>query len=84
MSIQEEAQRLNGVADRVPVNATQQFLSELSNIGAEVSSILGSTSTSGNITNLLHQAESHADALNQALQQARQAIQDAAQHHLTG
>ncbi|PPK70322.1 hypothetical protein V5P93_000799 [Actinokineospora auranticolor] len=83
MSIQDQAQQLAGLADRLPTGGIQQLNNELQQIGQQVSSLLGQTQSANAVHSILSQAQNVANDLGQLLEQARTEITNAAHHHLS-
>ncbi|WP_018683276.1 hypothetical protein [Actinokineospora enzanensis] len=84
MSIQEQANQLAGLADRVPTANIQQLNNDLSDLANQVSSILGETTSANSVRSILGQAQSVVNDLGGLLEQARTEITNAAHHHLNG
>lgn len=84
MTIQEQAQQLELLADQVPTGIALATKSDLEDLQAQVMGLLGETSTATAIQGSIQVASQQIDDLAAALENVRLQIRDAAQHHLQG
>ncbi|WP_326955190.1 hypothetical protein [Amycolatopsis sp. NBC_01286] len=88
MTIQEQAQQLELLADQVPTGIALATKSDLEDLQAQVMGLLGETSTAtaiqGSIQGSIQLASQQIDEVAAALENVRLQIRDAAQHHLQG
>lgn len=84
MTIQEQAQQLELLADQVPTGIALATKSELEDLQAQVLGLLGETSTATAIQGSIQLASQQIDEVAAALENVRLQIRDAAQHHLQG
>jgi hypothetical protein len=84
MTIQEQAQQLEQLADQVPTGIALATKSELADLQAQVLGLLGETSTATAIQGSIQLASQQIDDVAAALENVRIQIKDAAQHHLQG
>ena len=84
MTIQEQAQQLELLADQVPTGIALATKSDLEDVQAQVLGLLGETSTATAIQGSIQLASQQIDDLAAALENVRVQIRDAAQHHLQG
>ncbi len=84
MTIQEQAQQLELLADQVPTGIALATKSDLEDVQAQVLGLLGETSTATAIQGSIQLASQQIDDLAAALENVRIQIRDAAQHHLQG
>jgi hypothetical protein len=84
MTIQEQAQQLELLADQVPTGIALATKSELEDLQAQVMGLLGETSTATAIQGSIQLASQQIDEVAAALENVRLQIRDAAQHHLQG
>ncbi|HEY2057237.1 MAG TPA: hypothetical protein VGL64_03965 [Amycolatopsis sp.] len=84
MTIQEQAQQLEQLADQVPTGIALATKSELADLQSQVLGLLGETSTATAIQGSIQLASQQIDDVAAALENVRIQIKDAAQHHLQG
>jgi len=84
MTIQEQAQQLELLADQVPTGIALATKSDLEDLQAQVLGLLGETSSATAIQGSIQLASQQIDDLAAALENVRLQIRDAAQHHLQG
>ena len=84
MTIQEQAQQLELLADQVPTGIALATKSDLEDLQAQVMGLLGETTTANAIQGSIQLASQQIDDLAAALENVRIQIRDAAQHHLQG
>ncbi len=84
MTIQEQAQQLELLADQVPTGIALATKSDLEDLQAQVMGLLGQTSTATAIQGSIQLASQQIDEVAAALENVRLQIRDAAQHHLQG
>ncbi|MDT7800036.1 hypothetical protein ACIA5G_48525 [Amycolatopsis sp. NPDC051758] len=84
MTIQEQAQQLELLADQVPTGIALATKSDLEDLQAQVMGLLGETSTATAIQGSIQLASQQIDEVAAALENVRLQIRDAAQHHLQG
>ncbi|SFO81725.1 hypothetical protein SAMN05421810_10154 [Amycolatopsis arida] len=84
MSIQEQAQQLAALAERVPDGQAQAISSDLGNLQQQVHEILGDTSGAQEIQGVVNQAIEQVNNLAAALEQVKQTIATKAQYHQQG
>ncbi|EWC63542.1 hypothetical protein UO65_1219 [Actinokineospora spheciospongiae] len=84
MTIQDQAQQLLGLAEQLPTAHVQGLLNELVNVQAQVAGILGDTSSANSIQNAISRSQGLLNDVGSSLEQLRQEIQSAAQHHMRG
>ncbi|WP_328607503.1 hypothetical protein OG943_47875 [Amycolatopsis sp. NBC_00345] len=84
MTIQEQAQQLEQLADQVPTGIALATKSELADLQSQVLGLLGETSTATAIQGSIQLASQQIDDVAAALENVRIQIKDAAQHHLRG
>ena len=84
MTIQEQAQQLLGLAEQLPTAHVQGLINELVNVQAQVAGILGDTSSANSIQNAIARTQGTLNDVGSSLEQLRQEIQSAAQHHMRG
>ncbi|MFF0145450.1 MULTISPECIES: hypothetical protein [Amycolatopsis] len=84
MSIQEQAQHLEQLADQVPTGIALATKSELEDLQARVLGVLGATGTATAVQGAIQLALHQIDELAASLENVRGQIQDAARHHLQG
>ncbi|GLY44028.1 hypothetical protein Amsp01_100510 [Amycolatopsis sp. NBRC 101858] len=84
MTIQEQAQQLELLADQVPTGIALATKSDLEDLQAQVLGLLGETSTATAIQGSIQLASQQIDEVAAALENVRLQIRDAAQHHLQG
>jgi hypothetical protein len=84
MTIQEQAQQLELLADQVPTGIALATKSDLEDLRAQVLGLLGETSSATAIQGSIQLASQQIDDLAAALENVRLQIRDAAQHHLQG
>ncbi|MFJ1763776.1 MULTISPECIES: hypothetical protein [unclassified Amycolatopsis] len=84
MTIQEQAQQLELLADQVPTGIALATKSDLEDLQAQVMGLLGETSSATAIQGSIQLASQQIDEVAAALENVRLQIRDAAQHHLQG
>ncbi|WP_329050259.1 hypothetical protein OG738_00435 [Amycolatopsis sp. NBC_01488] len=84
MTIQEQAQQLELLADQVPTGIALATKSDLEDLQAQVLGLLGETSSATAIQGSIQLASQQIDEVAAALENVRLQIRDAAQHHLQG
>ncbi|MFI5609198.1 hypothetical protein [Amycolatopsis sp. NPDC051903] len=84
MTIQEQAQQLELLADQVPTGIALATKGELQDLQAQVLGLLGETSSATTIQGAILEASRQIDDVAAALENVRMQIKDAAQHHLQG
>ena len=84
MTIQEQAQQLELLADQVPTGIALATKSDLEDLQAQVLGLLGETSTATAIHGAIALAAQQIDEVAAALENVRLQIRDSAQHHLQG
>ncbi|HWD06996.1 MAG TPA: hypothetical protein VG674_31600 [Amycolatopsis sp.] len=84
MTIQEQAQQLELLADQVPTGIALATKGELEDLQARVLGLLGETSTATAVQGAIVEATRQIDDVAAALENVRMQIKDAAQHHLRG
>ncbi|WP_326569406.1 hypothetical protein VSH64_48045 [Amycolatopsis rhabdoformis] len=84
MSIQEQAQQLELLADQVPTGIALATKDELAELQSQVLGLLGETATATSIQGAIQLASRQIDDVAAALENVRMQIRDAAQHHLQG
>jgi len=84
MTIQEQAQQLLGLAEQLPTAHVQGLINELVNVQAQVAGILGDTSSANSIQSSIARSQNLLNDIGSSLEQLRQEIQNAAQHHMRG
>jgi hypothetical protein len=84
MTIQEQAQQLELLADQVPTGIALATKSDLEDLQAQVLGLLGETSTATAIQGAIQLASQQIEEVAAALENVRLQIRDAAQHHLQG
>ncbi|WIX78731.1 hypothetical protein QRX50_46610 [Amycolatopsis carbonis] len=84
MTIQEQAQQLELLADSVPTGIALATKGELEDLQSQVLGLLGETSTATSIQGAIQLAGQQIDEVAAALENVRMQIKDAAQHHLQG
>ncbi|QRP44307.1 hypothetical protein [Amycolatopsis sp. FDAARGOS 1241] len=84
MTIQEQAQQLELLADQVPTGIALATKGELEDLQAQVLGLLGETSTATTIQGAILEAGRQIDDVAAALENVRMQIKDAARHHLQG
>ncbi|WP_410623276.1 hypothetical protein [Amycolatopsis sp. cmx-8-4] len=84
MTIQEQAQQLELLADQVPTGIALATKSDLEDLQAQVMGLLGETSTATAIQGSIQLASQQIDEVAAALENVLLQIRDAAQHHLQG
>jgi ABC-type transporter Mla subunit MlaD len=84
MTIQDQAQQLAALAERLPAGHLHGMSNELTSIQNQVANILGATGSAGTIQSAIANSQSLLADLGASLEQIRQEIQNAAQHHMRG
>ncbi|GLZ39829.1 hypothetical protein [Actinokineospora sp. NBRC 105648] len=84
MSIQDQAQELANLADRLPAGQVQSINNELNTALGQVTHLLGNTTSAATVQQSIGRAQSLAADLGAAIEQAQNDITTAAQHHLSG
>ncbi|MCG8916194.1 hypothetical protein L6E12_10380 [Actinokineospora sp. PR83] len=84
MTIQDQAQQLLAVAEQLPTAHVQGLINELMNVQAQVAGILGDTSSANSIQSAIARTQGALNDIGSSMEQLRQEIQNAAQHHMRG
>ena len=84
MTIQEQAQQLELLADQVPTGIALATKGELEDLQAQVLGLLGETGSATNIQGSVQLALRQIDEVAASLENVRIQILEAAQHHLRG
>ncbi|WP_116200075.1 hypothetical protein [Amycolatopsis circi] len=84
MTIQEQAQQLELLADQVPTGIALATKGELEDLQAQVLGLLGETGTATAVQGSVQIAIRQIDEVAASLENVRIQIREAAQHHLRG
>jgi hypothetical protein len=84
MSIQEQAQQVDALADQVPTGVALATKAELEAIQNQVVALLGHTATADTLQGAIQNAAGLIDDLTAALENVKIQLRDVAQHHLAG